>query len=130
MARSRRSAFLLSLVACGVLATLAGCGEEPAAPIEAPPPGTEAEAGWSDHAGGEQPATAEGTPDGPESRTPDALLARLHGRVADGRGLGDATYERDVRDVAEVIWPADAPAAERAGAQVHMQLAAVAAEVS
>ena len=44
--------------------------------------------------------------------------------------MADADYERDVRDVAEVLWPADGTPEQRAGAQVHVQLAAIASQVS
>ncbi|MDA1196263.1 MAG: hypothetical protein O2894_13930, partial [Planctomycetota bacterium] len=57
------------------------------------------------------------------------LLAALRRRVAEGRGLAEAGYEEQVRDVAEVLWPADGSAEIRAPAQVHMQVAAIASEV-
>ncbi len=129
------------LLVLAFLPLVAGCGEDgpaPAPSAEGGPPAAESD--WSDPSPGtgatgrpepvEGAGAATGTPDGSAVGSPEALLARLRARVAGGRGMGDADYERDVRDVAEVLWPSDADAAARAGAQVHVQVAAIAAEVS
>jgi len=137
-----RSAFrvrftALVLVGAGVLLSgLVGCGEdEPSSPGEAAGSGeaSDPEAGWGDHAGGE---TAAGSPDGAggagsgvDDTSREGLLATLRARVAEGRGMADAAYQHEVRDVAEVLWPVDGSPEERAGAQVHMQVAAIAAQV-
>lgn len=120
-------AFLLLLLAVLPLAT-AGCGEDAAPPEDTAPDGagTPEEGAWSDASAGEQAA---GSPDGDGPATAEALGARLRERVTSGRGLADPAYERDVRDVAEVLWPSDGTVQERAGAQVHVQLSAIAAQV-
>lgn len=127
--------YCLLVAACAVV--LGACGDD-TPPADLPEAGSSSAggaagearpSGWSDPAPGVGDA-ASGTPDGSDAGSPEALLARLRARVAGGRGMADAEYERDVRDVAEVLWPSDGAPAERAGAQVHVQIAAIAAQVS
>ncbi len=113
---------------------LAACGEEDtASPTPEVEDGTSTLPGgeWSEHADGSE-TTGSGSPDGvtpARDRTREGLLKALHARVQEGRGMADPAYDGDVRDVAEVLWPADGTATERAGAQVHVQIAAIAAQV-
>lgn len=132
MARSRTPSIFVLLPVLGLLACLPGCGDEAARPSGSPREGggaADPSADWSGHAGGDVGDAATGSPDGATGSSPGALLARLRARVAGGRGMADPDYERDVRDVAEVLWPADGTPEQRAGAQVHVQLTAVASQV-
>jgi hypothetical protein len=114
---------------------LAACGDDettPAVPEAGDAATTLPGDAWSDPTAERGPLGV-GSPDGDvaanEDRTRDGLLKTLHARVRDGRGMGDPAYDRDVRDVAEVLWPANGTAAERMGAQVHVQITAIAAQV-
>ena len=132
MARLPARLLCICLLSMGVALPLAGCGDDEAPadpPAATPGPNADGGPAWSGPAPGVGDA-ATGTPDGAEAGSADALLARLRGRVAGGRGMADQEYESDVRDVAEVLWPSDADPAARAGAQVHVQIAAIAAQVS
>ena len=114
---------------CLIGLLLLGCGGDQGGGSGA---GTEdaGEAEWSRPAGG----TAAGSPDGAPAapRSPEALLSDLRERVAAGRGHSDVSYQRSVEDVASVLFDtgAEAPAEDLDGARAHMQVAAIAGEVS
>jgi len=105
------------------VALLAGCGGQ-----EAPDPAAEpADEEWS----APEPVAGSGSPDGDEAvRSAGSILADLRTRIAEGRGHADPTFQKNVQDVAAVLWDARADPATLAGAQGHMQIAAIAGEVS
>ena len=112
------------LLACAALTLGAlvssGCGDDEEPSGE--PPGSDRS----------DPALHSGTgsPDGGTAvKSAKELLATLHARVADGRGLADAAFERDVQSVAAVLWDLAAGGHSPAPAQVHVQISSVAAEV-
>jgi hypothetical protein len=108
----------LGVLASVALLVLAGCGDEPASePGEGPD--------WSDPAG----SHAQGSPDGDGTTSAEVLLAKLRGRVAEGSGHADPSFERDVGDVAAVLWAPDPESGALEAARVHMQVANIAGEV-
>ena len=105
------------------VALLAGCGGQ-----DAPEPATEpTDEEWS----APEPIAGSGSPDGDEAvRSADSILADLRTRIAEGQGHADPTFQKNVQDAASVLWDAQADPATLAGAQQHMQIAAIAGEVS
>jgi len=109
---------------------LAGCGAD--APTGPAPDATEAEGAWSEPQG----TRGSGSPDGNDAAVRDAsaLLADLRARVAEGLGHADVGFQRSVQDVASVLWDltdqGGAAALIHAGTQGHMQILAIAGDVS
>lgn len=131
--RAVRPALAAALLAA---AGLGACGSdaEPPTPVATDQSGG-AEDSWSEP----EAVQGEGSPDGDDPgagaiRDAAALLADLRARVAEGRGHADASFQRSVQDVAAVLWDlSDAKAASvlaRTGVQGHMQVLAVAGDVS
>jgi len=108
---------------------LGACGDDPTEPENdstTAESGTE-EAPWS------EPAVVEGvgSPDGDGSpvKSAESLLTALRSRIDEGRGHSDPSFDKNVQDVAAVLWASDASVEVRQAAQVHMQVAAIAGEV-
>jgi hypothetical protein len=123
----------LGTLALTVLLTLtSGCGgDEPAGDGGASSASGKGGSEWS------EPTEAEGSPDGSRAppalvRSPEELLVALRTGVARGQGHADASFQRSVEDVASVLFDMSAQASEAdlAGARAHMQVAAIAGEVS
>lgn len=114
---------LLGLLACG----LAACGDDPVDPAGAGQTPPAEDAPWSAPA----PVEGLGSPDGESSaiRSAESVLAGLRERIADGRGHSDPTFDKDVQDVAAVLWEPTAQGAAAEAAQVHVQVASIAGEV-
>lgn len=122
---------LVAGLLAGLLAgSLAGCGGD--APSDPSADTTESDGAWSEPQG----AQVSGSPDGDDAAVRDAsaLLADLRARVAEGRGHADAGFQRSVQDVASVLWDLSEPGAAsilvRGGSQGHMQILAIAGDVS
>lgn len=119
----RRVSCALAAIAL-VLCTFAvgGCGEE------ASEPPAERDPTWSDPAvDGDYGSPDGGSADGVTSA--ETLLERLRRRVAEGTGHADPSFERQVGDVAAVLWSDEAEGPALEAARVHTQVVNIAGEV-
>ena len=58
------------------------------------------------------------------------MLAALAARVADGRGISDATWTRDVQEVGMALWPDDASAEHLSARRDHTNLTHIAGDMA
>ena len=105
---SRRIRSVAALLA--LLVGVTGCGEEPER---------------AQGAGGDAATTPP-----PGWTTTEALLAGLSTRVADGRGISDGTWTRDVQEVGMSLWPDDASATDLAARRDHTNLTHIAGDMA
>jgi len=76
-----------------------------------------------------EPASADEVRE-PGRVTTDELLAALAARVADGRGISDATWTRDVQEVGMALWPDDAFGEHLAARRDHTHLTHIAGDMA
>lgn len=119
-----------------VLGTLSGCGDDAGEPGGAV--GDQGRAAGERGPAAGEPDRATGEPNGePGSDVPaygrvttEALLEALATRVADGRGISDVTWTRDVQEVGMALWPDDASGEHLAARRNHTHLTHIAGDMA